>query len=179
MDLLVEVPAGSLQVSTQQEVTWVDLSAPVGVNSYYRITAFDSERPPNESASSKVGTGRSLDTVPPLPPELLGAEWVIYDGITIIHQPWPASIPAPFVPGALLSLALKGNASTITISRKDKSVPLWTRISCLAIAGSPNPILLDPDANPSVDYAYVATAWNAANVGSLESKEIALARVSP
>lgn len=148
MDLTIEIPVGGLQVSAQQEVTWIDANAPVGVDLSYRITALDSETPANESAPSRVIAGRAVDTVPPPPPTWVNADWLV----------------AGATRSARLTLAT--DAPYCDISRLTDGENVWHQLDAQAQNAPGIKTFVDAEAPAGKTLSYRAVARNEAGITS-------------
>lgn len=175
MDMIIEIPAGSLQVSVQQEVTWIDTNAPVGVDLSYRVTALDSETPPNESRPSKVIIGKAIDTQPPTIPVWGSLKWVIYDPVTGISLPLPAlgSIPVGFK--AAVSLEGMSDGYEVLAYRKEDGAAVWSKVpKTTRVLPDGSFAFLDVAAQIDRDYLYRCAAINQVGLASQYSAELAI-----
>lgn len=148
MSAVTELKAASLQPSAQHEIAWTDQHAPVGRELFYRVTALDTQNPPNESAPSKTGTGRAVDTVPPKAPVLTIAEWDT-----------SGSTPA-------VRLVIKTDAAECDITRRAEKETLWKPVGAPAQSGTGKIVFVDAAPPHGVKLAYRAVARNRAGIPS-------------
>lgn len=158
----------------QSDASWTDKDAPAGLDFHYRVTALDSENPPNESAPSKVVVGRAVDTVPPTAPEWVSAEWVIYDVETTTTKPWPKSgvIPSPYQ--AAIRLELKTEADFLSIYRRVEGEKMWQTVAIPVNEASGHKVAFDLDVLPSQKVSYRAVASNQIGTTSQYSLVVAV-----
>ena len=164
MDQLNDLPVDTIDPN-QNEVTWIDQAVPAGIDFHYRVTALDSETLPNESAPSKVVMGRAVDTQPPVAPELISAEWVLYDEAANNEHPWPEAeeIAASLVP--VIKIVVQG-AGTIQVSRRNDSELAWHVVGHVTDQADHPVSFFDFAADPNLITNYRVNGINDANLTS-------------
>lgn len=167
MDQLPELSVANIDPN-QSEVIWTD-AVPAGIDFYYVVTALDSASLPNESAPSKVVVGRAVDAVPPEAPELISADWVLYDEVTNQEQPWPEGDGIPESLMAVVRIEVQGPAAKIWISRQSEAELTWHLVGFVAGKGNQPVIFLDREADPTATTLYRANAINDTNLTSPNS----------
>ena len=165
MEQLNDLPVAKIDPN-QNDVAWIDQAAPAGIDFHYRVTALDSETLPNESAPSKAVVGRAVDTLPPEAPELISAEWVLYDNAAKKEQPWPEGGE---IYGSLVTavkIVLHGDAAKLSLLRRSGAELTWGLASFMAGQGQ-NPIIyFDFAADMTLVNLYRADATNETNLVS-------------
>jgi hypothetical protein len=143
-----------------KDVSWTDAALPAGTDFHYRITALDSEVSPNESAPSKAVSGRAIQMAPPVAPQWVSAEWVIYDPGTSTMQPWPQSsvVPAPYQ--AAIRLALTSSDDFCTIYRRVDGDKPWQAVAVSVTPSAGQIALFDLGATVGKKMDYRAVASN-------------------
>jgi hypothetical protein len=150
----------------ENEVSWTDTSVPAGIDFHYRVTALDSESLPNESAPSKVVVGRAVDTVPPTAPELISADWVLYDKTTSKEHPLSQTESLSGLHAPAVKIIVKSDAAKVYIFRRSEAELTW-RVAGLVTVGKEQPVVfLDREADPKMMVLYRANATNDTNMVS-------------
>jgi hypothetical protein len=178
MDLLTELSVVDIDPN-QSEVSWIDTTAKAGIDFHYCVTALDSETLPNESDPSKVVMGRAVDTQPPLAPELISADWVLYDPVAKKGEPWPETggIPASLLP--VVKVVVQGDEAKVCIFRRTDTELSW-RVAGFARGGEGQPVgFLDHEADPNLVVFYRANATSDTNMVSLYSVVQPVTPISP
>jgi hypothetical protein len=164
MEQLNDVPVDTIDPN-QNEVTWIDQAVPAGIDFHYRVTALDLETLPNESIPSKAVVGRAVDTQPPVAPDLISAEWVLYDEGANNEQPWPEAeeIAASLV--LVIKIVVQG-AGTIQISRRNDSELAWHVVGQVTVQADHPVSFFDFAADPNLITNYRVNGINDASLTS-------------
>lgn len=165
MERVQELPFANLDPN-ETEVIWLDKTVPAGIDFHYRVTALDSESLPNESAPSKVVIGRAVDTVPPIAPELISADWVLFDKTTSKDHPLSqiGSISELHVP--VVKIIVKSDAAKVCIFRRSEADLTWRVMGFVTGKGNQPVVFLDREADPKLTALYRANATNDTNMVS-------------
>jgi hypothetical protein len=147
MSAVAQLLVSSLQPSAQNEVSWVDATAPVGTESFYRITALDAQTPPNESSPSKTGAARAVDSVPPPQPSVSGA-WI--------------ALPTGKAP----QIVVTTQAAGCDVFRRAGDETLWHPVTAPSQDAAGTKTFVDAGAPLATPLAYRAVARNRARVAS-------------
>ena len=168
MEPLNDLPVAKIDPN-QNEVSWIDQAVPAGIDFHYVVTALDSETLPHESAPSKVVVGRAVNTEPPLAPELVSADWILYDETTKEGQPWSqiSSLSGQHVPA--VKIVVNSNAAQLTVFRRNGAELSWRVASILSGKGEQPVVFIDREVDPNLVVFYRANATSDANLVSPNS----------
>jgi hypothetical protein len=91
MTEVATIAAPQAPAARPTEEAWMDDTVDANRNYWYRVTAVDDAG--NESTPSQLVQGRAYRASPPLPPEIMTANWVNSDGAWIVRLVW--TMPEP------------------------------------------------------------------------------------